>query len=210
MGKPEISKNKQLEIVSLRAKGFSVKEISKIMSVGNATSSKYCKGVLISKVGQARLAERRFPAKLKSFTEKSEADIFSKKVLGNLNTRDMFLVISALYWGEGTKRELNLINGDPELVKVFINGLLCIGVKKESIKINIRFYSNQKKDEVTKFWIKHLGLSHSNLVGYEEIESGGLDKLVHGMCRVRVVKSSYFHKVLTSAIGIISSGSSNG
>ncbi len=32
-----------------------------------------------------------------------------------------------LYWGEGNKRELNLINSDADLVRIFLQGLLSRG-----------------------------------------------------------------------------------
>src|SRR3989338_1546198 len=41
--------------------------------------------------------------------EKAQAE--ATRLVGKLTARDKILVLCALYWGEGTKRELNIING---------------------------------------------------------------------------------------------------
>ena len=76
------------------------------------------------------------------------------------------------------------------MILFFVKGLLSLGIDKKRIKISIRYYSGQDKNEIVSFWLKLLALSDSNVVGLE--------------------KSSYYHKLITSAIQVISSGSSNG
>lgn len=211
MPKASISKEKVSQVISLRKSGFSIKQIAKSLSIGVGTSSKYCEGVVVSSQGIKKLESRRFPSKVKSLEHKMLAEKVAEDLLGGkLSSRDLILISSALYWGEGTKRELNLINGDPKLTKVFLLGLIELGVPLPSIKISIRYYSNQDKNVLTKFWLSYLGLAESNLVGYEMVKSSYEDKLVHGMCRIRVAKSSVFHKTLLSIISKITSGSSIG
>ena len=45
--------------------------------------------------------------------------------------------MSMLYWGEGTKRELNIINGDPGMMRVFISCLRSMGVNENDITIGL-------------------------------------------------------------------------
>lgn len=208
MGKSILSVVLQAEIVKLRQDGYGIKEIAKKLTIGIGTSNKYCKGVVVTSSGKERLKSRRFYSQTISKEQHGEAFVLVRKKIGNLTKRDLFLLTIALYWGEGTKRELNLINGDPRMIKVFLDGLLSLGIGMDSIKINIRYYTHQDKTRLTKFWLNHLGLSLVNLVGYEKIDSAGSDKLKYGMCRIRVSKASYFHKVLLHGIDYIASGSS--
>lgn len=211
MGKPMLSDTNISTIRSLRSSGLSVKEIVKELRLGTGTVSKYCKGVILTEKAKNILEEKRFPAKRKSQEEKARALFHAQRIIKKLKKRDIFLILVALYWGEGTKKELNLINGDPDMINFFIKGLLSLGIEKEKIKISIRVYSGQNKNSLTSFWLKKLALSQGNVVGFEMVDSGTKqNKLQYGMCRVRVEKSSYSHKLVTSAIKIFSSGSSIG
>lgn len=211
MGKPKINDKIISKLKNLRQSGKSVKEIVKELKLGVGTVSKYTKDLSLSEEARAILEEKRFPSRRVSLEEKNKAKQHAHDLIKSINKRDIFLIFCSLYWGEGTKKELNIINGDPKLIAFFVKGLLSLGIDKKKIKISIRYYSNQNKKDLTSFWVKLLALEHSNVVGFERVEgSGKVDKLVYGMCRVRLEKSSYYHKLVSSAIEIISSGSSIG
>lgn len=211
MGKPKIDEKVIDTIKNLRRAGKSVKEIVNQLKLGTGTVSKYCKDVYLDSKARDILEAKKYPAKRLSKQEKENSKTEASKIIKSLNSRDTFLVFTALYWGEGTKRELNLINGDPELVSFFVRGLLSLGIDKERIKISIRLYPFQDEETLSLFWTKKLALHRSNIVGFERVEGGKkIHKLKYGMCRVRVEKGSYYHKLVMSSIQIISSGSSNG
>lgn len=209
MGKPKINDSVISKVRSLRSSGKSIKEIVKELNLGTGTVTKYCKSVVLSKKAGLILEAKKYPARRISLEEKAKAKIHAKKIIKDIKNRDMFLIFTALYWGEGTKSELNIINGDPNLIGFFVKGLLSLGIDKKRIKISIRYYSGQNKEELTAFWVKLLALHETNVVGFERVEgNGSIHKLIYGMCRVRVEKSSYHHKLVMSAIEIYSSGSS--
>ncbi len=211
MGKLKISEIKIAELRALRRSGKSIKEIVKELKLGTGTVSKYCNGVILNKKAKSILEAKKYPAKRISLEEKVRAKAHAQKIIQKINERDIFLIFSALYWGEGTKKELNIINGDPKLIAFFVKGLLCLNIDKKRIKISIRYYSGQNRIEITSFWLRLLALTDANVVGFEKVEGNRLEnKLLYGMCRVRVEKSSYYHKLVSSAIEILSSGSSNG
>lgn len=209
MGKPLTSQEKIQDIQTLRKNGMSIKEISRLTRSSVATVSKYISSVEISKDGQKRLLERRNYSKTKSRHEWEKTHFLASKIVHKLNDRDKILIAISLYWGEGTKKELNLINGDHHMIKTFLEGILILGVKKEDVKISIRYYSHQNKKNITKFWLSFLNLNQSNLSGYEKVASNGTNKLEYGMCRLRVLKGSYYHKVIMNAIKIIKSPGSS-
>ncbi|MEI6810482.1 MAG: hypothetical protein WCK60_00330 [Candidatus Nomurabacteria bacterium] len=211
MGKPKIKEDILYKLKLLRESGKSIAEIVNELGLGKGTVGKYCRDIKLNKKAKQVLETKRYPSRRVSLEQKLESREHASKIIKSLNDRDMFLIFSALYWGEGTKSELNIINGDHRLIDFFVKGLISLGIEKKRIKISIRFYSGQNKKELISFWLKLLALDESNIVGFEKVEGNGkTNKLIHGMCRVRVQKSSYYHKLVTSAIEIISSGSSNG
>lgn len=205
MGKPATDKKIINKLITLRQSGRSVKEIARELNLGVGTASKYCKNITLNKKAKLILELKRFPSKRISTDQKIKAHAHAVSLVKTLNNRDIFLIFTALYWGEGTKKELNIINGDPSLILFFVTGLLNLDIPKDRIKISIRYYSNQNKSDLMSFWLKLLALNECNVVGFERVESTNqINKLVHGMCRVRVEKSSYYHKLVTSAISILS------
>ncbi len=205
MGKPKIHEDIVDTIRSLRKSGASIKEIVKKLKLGTGTVSKYSKDIILSNDARIILESKKYPAKRVSNEEKEKAMFNASSIIQTLDTRDIFLILSALYWGEGTKKELNLINGDPELISFFVKGLLSLGVERNRIKISIRYYAGQNRKQLVAFWLNKLALESINVVGFERVESKmTLHKLQYGMCRVRVEKSSYYHKLVTSAIHILS------
>lgn len=210
MGKPSISKEIIVRVHALRRSGKSIKEIVSELKLGTGTVSKYCKNVALTSHAKNILDSKRYPAKQASLEEKRKAALHAEGIIQNLDSRDVFLIFTALYWGEGTKSELNIINGDSKLILFFVKGLLSLGINKNRIKISVRYYPGQSKVMLIDFWLQLLHLDKSNIVGFELVKgsTGKFHKLAHGMCRVRVEKSSYYHKLVSSGIDIISSGSS--
>ena len=203
MGKLAITQEKIVKLVKLRQKGFSLKEIASLEKIGIGTAHKYLKSLVICNEGKKILEQKRFPSKLKSRKDYLEALALSKKVLSRLSKKDKILIAVSLYWGEGTKKDFNLINGDPALIYSFLEGIYAFGVEKDRIRISIRYFENQDKQTVTDFWLRSLKLKKESISGFEKVASGTKNKLEYGMCRVRIVKPSFHHKLLINLIGEI-------
>ncbi len=113
--------------------------------------------------------------------------------------------MSGIYWGEGTKTSLALVNGDPFLVRSFIQGLLVMGVNKDDIRLNFRIFSDTDENKIIDYWLKFLGFSRENIGRSEIIEGNGTNKLQYGMCRVRVLKGARYFKRVMSMIDLMKS-----
>ena len=124
-------------------------------------------------------------------------------MLGTLSDRDLLMLMCGIYWGEGSKNEFNLINGDPYLIKIFIEGLYSLGIKREEITLNFRLFSDMNKEEVVNYWIKFLDMDIKQISGREIIQGNGSKRLLYGMCRVRVKKAAPHFKLMMSMIDLI-------
>ena len=113
------------------------------------------------------------------------------------------LVLSCIYWGEGNKTELNLINSDPSMIKVVINCLKELGVKDDELKISLRLFENINKKEAISFWTDILNLPCNTIQKINIISGKKIGKLKYGMCRLRVKKGGKYFKLLMSMIDLI-------
>lgn len=136
----------------------------------------------------------------------------AKRLIRSLTERDKILIAVALYWAEGTKREFNFINTDPEMIHLFINVLRDVyHIKNEDFKITLRIYEDLDRDSCLNYWSEIIGIKLDERKTTINVLSGFKNgKLKYGMCRVRVKKGGLLHKEFFSIIKRISNLSKNG
>ncbi len=203
MPKEKISNSEINKIIELRKEGQSIGEIARFFSRSKATVSKYTEGVKFSDQGKRIWESKRFPSKHKSGKDWNTASKKSSLLINKLCDRDYLIILACLYWGEGNKKELNLINSDPKLILVFIRSLKIIGVKQEELKISIRIFKDLDKEKALNFWSNLTGVPISKFSGVEISEGKKVGKLEYGMCRVRVAKAGQYFKLIMSMIDFI-------
>lgn len=204
MPKNILSRDSINRIITLRKTGHSLLEIKKLTKHSASTVFKYIKGVRIPSDYIEILKSKQGGSKRRAKDDwiKSRNEI--KDRLGLISNRDKLIFLAGIYWGEGTKRELNLINGDPYLIKSFIKGLMILGVKKKDIKLNFRIFEGMNENSVINFWKNFLKINNRENIGWSEFVRGNNKKrLPNGMCRVRVIKSGHYFKLLMSMIDFI-------
>lgn len=192
-------------MIRLRQTGHSLPEIRKATTRGNATVFKYIKNVRVLPKYKDILKSKQGGSKNKANKEWGVASKKVKDILPSITSQGKLLIMAALYWGEGTKRELNLINSDPELLRVFVECLLEIGVTRDMLRVTIRIYEDTSEVSARKYWAKVLGVSEKSILGVNVLEGKKKGKLKYGMCRVRVVKSAKYFKLIMSMIELIKS-----
>ncbi len=182
---------------------MSLNEIRNITKHSYDTIAKYTKNVKISSKYIKILKSKQGGSKLKSELNCSKAKKDAEIIIGNLSDRDILLVTTSLYWGEGTKSQFNLINSDPYLIKIFIKGLYIIGVPKDRIKFSLRIYRDMEEDLVKKFWKEFLDIKDIQFRNSEFIHKSGNSKFRYGMCRITITRPAQYFKLLISMIDSI-------
>src|SRR3989338_5448854 len=205
MPKPRLLPNEIEKITELRQTGHSLPEIHRISGRAYGTVFRYIKNVSILPEYQEMWRVKRGGSKFKAAKEREHADKKARSLLSSFNGSDMLLVLAALYWGEGTKRELNLVNGDPELVRVFVSCLRILGITNKQLKIRLRIFEDMNKQKVVAFWVKTLAVSKTDIASVEVLSGKKKGKLKYGMCRVRVKKSKDHFKFIMAMIDFIKS-----
>jgi hypothetical protein len=188
---------------------MSLNEIRHITNHSYDTIVKYIKNIKISPKYTKILKSKQGGSKLKSKLNWEEAKKKANNIIYNLSNRDILIMATALYWGEGTKSQFNLINSDPYLIKIFIKGLYIIGVPKDRIKFSLRIYKDMDEVSIKSFWKNFLDIKDGQFRKSEFIHRLGDKKFQYGMCRVTVIKPDQYFKLLISMIDSIKNTTSS-
>lgn len=187
------------KIVLLRKRGYSIPEISQEVSISKSTVLRYVKDVLILPEFMQEWNAKRGGSKKRMLLKEKKSYEEAKALLSELSFKERLLFISALYWAEGNKKDMILINSDPNLIKVYINGLRDLfKISNDRISINIRIHSNLDKTLCLNFWSGITGIPVNNFRKTEIIEGKKTGKLQYGMCRIRLLKGSDLLKKMMS------------
>lgn len=203
MGKAQLDKITVQKIINLRKSGHSLNEITQQVKCSRTTVYRYIQDVSVGGKYLELLKRKQGRSAYRSELMWNEERERAERFLSEINEREIFFLLVGLYWGEGTKRELNLINGDPRLMRVFLRGLYSLGVRSEDIRMNLRVFGAHNMNKTKSFWLSQLKLTPDNLVGFEILPNNGGVRLPHGMCRIRVVKSQRFFKRIMSMIHLL-------
>ncbi len=196
-----ISKEDILKIKHLRQTGHSLPEIMREVGRGSSTVHYHAKKIEILPDYISAYSLKQGGSRKRSRESWSKARMDAGLFIGpDISIRDKIFLLIGLYWGEGNKRELNLINSDPGIIKSFIGCLNLIGIDTDSIKIGLRVHKDINIQNAVTFWSNLLEIYPNKIRGIEVIEGKKKGKLKYGMCRVRVAKSSRYFKLLMSLI----------
>jgi hypothetical protein len=167
-----MKKDLKIKAQELRGKGYSIKELKKILNVSKSSISTWVKDVNLSTFAQNRLRNNYTKGQLasqKTIKEKTdkknkEADIFALYKLKNLKLSSDFslLLCIMIYECEGSKSikdSVTFTNSDPNLIKTF----LCLfreSFKLEEKKFRVLMYLHGYHNEniQKKFWSEATGI----------------------------------------------------
>lgn len=205
MSKPSLSLREINKIKNLRKTGHTLSEIKNITKRSNGTIWKYIENVSVLPKYQEIWKAKRGGSKAKSNNEWKEAKIKASNIVKHIGFSEKMLILSCLYWGEGNKTELNLINSDPSMVRVVIACLKDLGIKDDELKISLRLFESIDRKKAISFWLCTLSLPKGTIQKIDVIPGKKIGKLEYGMCRLRVKKGGKYFKLIISMINLIKS-----
>lgn len=194
-----VSKILRQKIIFLRKQGKTLSEIVALTGIPKTTVFYHIAPLDLSRGTQEKINAKK-GLRPQSKQDWATAELVASSVIRTLSKRDLVLLLAAIYWGEGTKKELNIINSDPGVIRLFIQGISVIGVKKESLRVSIRVYEDLDVQKVKQYWSKIIGVSHSAITSVEVLQGKKHGRLPYGMCRVRVARGGRYFKIILSFI----------
>jgi|SRR3989344_3555190 len=173
----------------LRNHGFSLPEISREMKIPKTTVFDLVKGVEILPEYLSEWTAKRGGSRRTMLKKIKQAAVEGEKFVSHLTKKEKILILCALYWAEGNKKDFILTNTDPALIRVFIRVLKdTLRLKNDQIRISLRLYEDLDKEKCLNFWSKIVGIPKSKFLTTNILPGKKIGKLEYGMCRVRVVK----------------------
>ncbi len=207
----------KIQAVKLRKQGSTYSEILKEIPVAKSTLSIWLKEVGLAKSQVQRITEKRIQAALRGAYARREYRIKrteeihkeAASEISNINSRELWLIATALYWAEGSKEKEGLnsrvifSNSDPQMIKLFIKWLVE-GLKINPTEIHFEIYIHRIYEsrilEIKNFWSKstNFNISKFSKVYYKQHNIKTIRKNVgnmyNGVLRVVVCRSSNLNR----------------
>lgn len=173
-----MKKELQIKAKKLRLKGYSVKELHRMLGVSKGTISIWVRNVKLSNRAQARLRQNYTNGQLasqKTIKEKTRqknivADNFAINALNLINFSPEIILLSCalLYQCEGSrdvKDAVTFTNSDPVLIKTFMflfRESFDLDEKKIRILMHLHDYHNENLQK--KFWSRITGVPNKQFL----------------------------------------------
>ncbi len=220
---------KKARAVQLRLAGKSYGEITKILNVSSKGLLSYWFRDLVLPVKVRKKLSRKIAfARKRGFfrfnKERTAAILADNELVAKqaaasikrLAKNELLLVGAALYWGEGTTKELeygyqriSFSNSNPIMVKIFMRFLReILSVEDDKIKAGIHIHPNISAEAAKKFWSKVTGLDAGKFYIFNQISRASQLKrppnfLPYGTINIRVSNRQLFYKIKGYINGII-------
>lgn len=201
MGASKLRNEELAKIKVLRKQGFSISEISAAINRCKATIAKRVVAIEVGPEFEKSWRSKRGGNTSRALARKEVARNNSTEIVGSLTKRDLLLIASCLYWGEGSKKDFSFINSDPKMINVMIVSLKKLGIDLNRIKLGIRIYEDIDSRKAKKFWQETTGLEVRSVDVIRGNKSG---KLPFGMCRLRLTKGNDYFNLFSATVELIS------
>lgn len=160
---------------TLRKEKRSIKSIAKELNVSVSSVSVWCRDIIFSAEDQLALKKKGYfagtEARLQAIKKRrakldkkiENIHLNSVKEIGQLAKKEILIAGTALYWGEGFKKDslVGLASMSPSIAKFYIKWLkVCFGVKQEDLLIRVTLNSSYKSQTnlIVQFWSQELGI----------------------------------------------------
>lgn len=207
-------------VIDLRLKGKSYREISKITGVCKNSVSRWCKNLKLP-LKIKKILEKKTKATLPlliAYNEKRHrvVQLENKQIrkksadqISLLSKHELLLIGTALYWGEGYKKQLkshspyiDFVNSDPYMIVLFLRFLReILEIPEEKIKLSIRIHSNISERSTLAFWSTTINFPLSRFRVTRQLSKASKGKrsknsLPHGVLSIRFYNRRKFFQIM--------------
>jgi hypothetical protein len=156
----------------LRKKGMSMNEIIQKTGFSKSSVSDWTKDIILTKRQRGKLSlkgrsiesvERRRKSRL--FNESKKRQVTTDKAkadFSDLSERDLKIIGSMIYWGEGGKTNHNVArisNSDPVIIKVIMRYFreIC-GVPNSKFRASVHTFTHTNLEKTISHWVEVSGI----------------------------------------------------
>lgn len=214
------------EAINLRRQGLTYSEILNKVPVAKSTLSAWLGEVNLTTAQRQRITDKKKASMLrgaharKAQRMSSSERIFSiaNKRVGQISSRELWLLGVALYWGEGSKQKIHspsvgvmFANSDERMIKLFLKWLLQEGLSFSELYFELYIHESRKKDtkDFQEKWAHALGVSPALFdrvyykKGSNQTNRKNTVDLYKGLLRIKVRASTDLNRAITGAVDAI-------
>jgi hypothetical protein len=161
------SKDIKKKVFALRVEGYSYSDIRERVKISKTTLSDWLTNVPyepnLHVKNKLLYARAKSKSKVQERIENSfvEAHNHAKKILGEINERDLLMLGLGLYLGEGAKTHntISISNSDPDILLLMLRWFLLFeGLSVKNVHARVFMYPDLDEAVVKDFWSKKLGI----------------------------------------------------
>jgi len=155
---------------TLRKRGNSISVIAHALGVSKSTVSYWCRDISLTErqlkvlaakelrggaIGRLRAAEVKRAMRTAAI---EEAAALGRKDVGELSTRDLYMLGLALYWGEGYKNaneECAITNSDPAIIQMFIRWMRAhyrVNTSDFVLRVSVNAIHRSRIHSIERYW----------------------------------------------------------
>ena len=199
---------------ALRRQGYSVKEITRALSVSKSSVSLWVRSIKLTAKQKKRLSEKghsldviekRRATRLSN--EYARRQVFFQNGIREIETisrRDIFFIGQGLYLGEGAKYSrgnASFYNSDPRIIQIMMRFYreIC-GVPDTKFKAQVLLHPHLDAQRAEKYWSKISGISRTQFQKtsqqHNKASKGKKDSLPMGTFTIGVYDTKLFLKMM--------------
>ena len=180
-----------------RRRGFSILDISKELKLPKSTIWRFTHDIILGedilrkiKSRQGGSTRRRLERQL--LAQQEAEKIFNKSFLLSMAP----LVLSTLYWAEGTKSSFVFTNTDSEMIRLFLFILRkFFNVSNNRIQIMIRLGNSVDSRFILKYWATTTQISKER-ISVNVNQRYNRTTVKYGLCRITIRRGAQLLKVI--------------
>lgn len=153
--------------VAMRREGRSYREIQAEVGVSKSTLSLWLRDVPLTDE-QCRVLDTRGPAAIRKNAEACRVNATRRRLhvqqmardqITQLSESELFVAGVVAYWAEGAKNkpwrtgaQLQFINSDPAMIRLFLDWLRLLGVERNRLRFRVAIHESADVPSALRFW----------------------------------------------------------
>lgn len=189
-------------IKSIRADrllGLSIPQLVEKYSIAKTTIWHHVHDIVLPENIRRKILARQGGSNKRKLERIRDAEIEASKLLCGKN-RELVVAVTMLYWAEGHKKSFIFTNTDVVMLKLYLKFIKeVLDIDQSACRILIRISDPITPASAIRYWSHALGLPSSVFkVNHDNIQNRTQTEF--GICRIMVIKSNYYHKLILSLI----------
>ena len=205
-----MKKDERIQAQELRKKGYSIKAIAHELKVAQSSVSLWVRDIILTRAQEKELSENgRSVASIEKRRKSRIANTLvrhqrvidhAKKELPTLSPKELLLVGTALYWGEGGKTKkgmARIANADPEVIRFMMRFFREIfSVPENKFRGHVHTFSHANKLQAERYWSEVSGIPRNQFYKTytkpSKAGAGKRDSLPYGTFQIYVCDTTIF------------------